>query len=308
MSTEYEMAMKVERGRLIETVADLSKAVDERRELIAELFDGVEDGIVVVAPDGGQRQNRAADQILGPPAGEPTEWKTTWGFFDLETRDRIAVEELPAFRAIRGRKQASADFMAVSPDRPDSFPLTTTATPLEDGGAIVIFREIGERLAAESELERQNGLLAVRDAEHRDLIERLRLALDELSTPVLQVADGVLVMPIIGVLDRERSDQLAERLLEEVVRARAHTVILDVTGVEFMDTSNADRFAKLAHGVALLGARCLLSGVQPSVARSLVSLGVSLVALTPFRNLAAALDSCRPGARPVRTSRKERAT
>jgi rsbT co-antagonist protein RsbR len=303
MIDEDQASVSFHKQILFDEIARLRGAIDERSELVAELFEHVDEGVVVLSPDGSLRQNPAALRMLGPSAGEQPDWKVTWGFFDLETGSRIDVEALPGLRALRERTRVSLDFLAVTPERPQGVPMTAIATPLDDGGTITIIRDIAARRTAQADIERQNQLLSERDAEHRLLIERLRVALDELSTPVLQVADGVLVVPIIGVLDRERSDQVSEKLLEAVVRLRARVVILDVTGVEFMDTSNADRFARLAQGVELLGARCLLSGVQPSVAQSLVALGVSLGSLTPQRNLAAALLASQRGLAPRRALR-----
>lgn len=104
----------------------------------------------------------------------------------------------------------------------------------------------------------------------------LRAAIDELSTPVLEVALDTLALPLIGVIDSRRAAQIMERLLGAVAEKRARVVIIDVTGVAAIDTSTADHFMKLIRAVRLLGARCILSGVQPAVAATLVAQGVHI--------------------------------
>jgi len=85
---------------------------------------------------------------------------------------------------------------------------------------------------------------------------------------------------------------MTEKLLTEVVRSRSRHVIVDLTGVEVIDTSTADRFLKLARSVNLLGARCLITGIQPAVAQTLVELGVEFGSLETHRNLKNALQAC----------------
>ena len=83
-----------------------------------------------------------------------------------------------------------------------------------------------------------------------------------------------------------------DRLLGEVVRRRSRFVIIDITGVELVDTSTADHFIKLVRAVELLGARCMLTGIGPAVAQTLVLLGVDLRALTTLQNLSQGLKEC----------------
>ncbi|NJK31037.1 MAG: STAS domain-containing protein [Deltaproteobacteria bacterium] len=109
---------------------------------------------------------------------------------------------------------------------------------------------------------------------------------------MLELWDDVLALPIVGLVDTQRSAEMTERLLAEVARGRWQHVIVDLTGVELIDTSTADRFLKLARGVQLLGARCIVTGIQPGVARTLVELGVDFGALETHRSLKNALEVC----------------
>lgn len=129
-------------------------------------------------------------------------------------------------------------------------------------------------------------------ASQLETIEQQRRAIHELSTPILQLWEGVLVLPVIGFVDSARSQQMMERLLEEIVARQARHVIIDVTGVAVMDTQTADYFTKIFNSVRLLGAQCLLTGIRPAVAQTLVHIGVQLDQVTTRRNLQQGLQEC----------------
>jgi anti-anti-sigma factor len=125
-----------------------------------------------------------------------------------------------------------------------------------------------------------------------ETIEQQRRAIQELSTPILQLWEGILVLPVIGFVDSARSQQMMERLLEEIVERQTRHVIIDVTGVAVMDTQTADYFTKIFNSVRLLGAQCLLTGIRPAVAQTLVHIGVQLDQVTTRRNLQQGLQEC----------------
>ena len=117
------------------------------------------------------------------------------------------------------------------------------------------------------------------------LIERLRYSIDELSNPILEIWDDVLVMPIIGMVDSRRASDMVQRLLAEVTRTQASFVIIDLTGVEIVDTQTADHLMKLMRKVEIVGARCVLTGIRAAVAETLVDIGVDFGRITTLRNL-----------------------
>jgi anti-anti-sigma factor len=125
-----------------------------------------------------------------------------------------------------------------------------------------------------------------------ETIDQQRRAIQELSTPILQLWEGILVLPVIGFVDSVRSQQMMERLLESIVERQARHVIIDVTGVAVMDTQTADYFTKIFNSVRLLGAQCLLTGIRPAVAQTLVHIGVQLDQVTTRRNLQQGLQEC----------------
>ena len=114
----------------------------------------------------------------------------------------------------------------------------------------------------------------------------------QLSTPVLELWDGVLVLPIIGAIDQHRAGTMMEGLLTRLAATRARSVILDVTGVDALDAAAADHVLRVTRAAALLGAQCVLTGVRPAVADTLVGLGVGFSDLRAFRDLRAGLRHC----------------
>lgn len=110
--------------------------------------------------------------------------------------------------------------------------------------------------------------------------QQLLQMITELSTPVLPLVPGVLVLPIIGTVDSQRMLRMVGSVLEDVSRHRAHALILDITGVPLVDTQVAAAFLELARAVKLLGCRCVLVGIRPEIAQALVGLGITLGELT----------------------------
>lgn len=287
----------------------LREELAKARAMLELVMDKNPDGIAIIAPDGSIIVNEAGSRMT-PGAPTPSsqtreEWTTQYGFFEADRVTPVPVERLGSMRAMAGEVVRDELLFMRGAEFPQGLMLSCTSQPLPGGGAITVFRDVTERVQLEEALASRNEALARRDAENRELIDRLRIALDELSTPVLEVGEDVLVLPVIGLVDTQRSAQMSERLLAEVVRTQARHVIVDLTGVELVDTGTADRFAKVARAVELLGARCVLCGLQPAVAQALVELGVSFGGLSTQRNLRHALESCQDQRRSVsRTVRK----
>jgi anti-anti-sigma regulatory factor len=128
--------------------------------------------------------------------------------------------------------------------------------------------------------------------EHIETIGRQQTAIQELSTPILQLWDNVLALPVIGVVDTRRSAEIMERLLAEITEQQARYVILDITGVEVVDTRTADHFVKVIKAAELLGTHCVLTGIRPAVAQTLVELGIDLASISTLRNLQEGLKEC----------------
>jgi rsbT co-antagonist protein RsbR len=119
--------------------------------------------------------------------------------------------------------------------------------------------------------------------------EKLQRAIRSMSTPILRIWEGVLALPVIGMVDGTRAAQMMERLLEEITRTRSRFAILDLTGVEVMDAGAADHLLKLVRAAGLLGSRCLISGITPAMATTVIGLDLNLAELATFGTLEAAL-------------------
>ncbi len=121
-------------------------------------------------------------------------------------------------------------------------------------------------------------------------IEKQRAAIRELSTPIIEVWSGVLCVPIVGVLDSSRASEMTAALLTAIVDKKAEFSIIDITGIDAMDTRATDHFLRMARAVRLLGAECVLSGVNPAVARTITHMGVELDGIKSHRSLRDALQ------------------
>jgi len=136
-------------------------------------------------------------------------------------------------------------------------------------------------LLAEVDLKRERNNLQEVVAQQQRLIDTIK----QLSAPLLPVHDGILVMPLIGHIDSVRSAQIMEALLTGVQKYQADTVIVDITGVPMVDTAVANHLIQAARAVSLLGAQCVLVGISPEVAQTVVQLGVDLSHLVMRGNL-----------------------
>ncbi len=108
------------------------------------------------------------------------------------------------------------------------------------------------------------------------IIQRQQEEMMELSTPVVQLWRGILALPLIGTLDSARTQIVMENLLQEIVKTEAEIAIIDITGVPTVDTLVAQHLLKTVEAARLMGADCLISGIRPQIAQTLVHLGVEL--------------------------------
>ena len=171
-------------------------------------------------------------------------------------------------------------------------------TPLENATYILSLRNVVSPLLAE-ELEGNSesliremnyftrlldkmGLVMVENfiRSREEVIRQQRADMLELSTPVIKVWDKILTLPIIGTLDSRRAQMMMEALLQKVVETGSTIAILDITGVRTMDTLVANHLIKTVTAARLMGARCILTGVSPAIAQTMVQLGIDLTQIT----------------------------
>ncbi|MBI2917864.1 MAG: PAS domain S-box protein [Chloroflexi bacterium] len=166
-------------------------------------------------------------------------------------------------------------------------------------GVFAAARDITDQKKAETELQKAHSELELRVQERTaelataneslqgEIAERRRAeqVIRELSTPVLQVRDGMLILPIIGILDSQRARQLTEQLLRAIRDNRARVAVVDITGVPAVDSKIANHLLQTAEAARLMGATVVLTGLSPEVAQALVSIGVDLSRLTTVGDL-----------------------
>ncbi len=139
-------------------------------------------------------------------------------------------------------------------------------TPGGEPRIIGFLRDISDQKRAEAE----------RFALQQQVIEAQRAAIRELSTPLIPISETAVIMPLVGAIDSARAQQIIDTLLEGVAAHRAEMAIVDITGVQVVDTQVANALVRAAQAVRLLGAQVILTGIKPQVAQTLVQLGVSL--------------------------------
>jgi rsbT co-antagonist protein RsbR len=119
-----------------------------------------------------------------------------------------------------------------------------------------------------------------------EVIHRQQEELLELSTPVVELFDNILALPLIGTLDSMRTQVVMENLLQRIVETRAMIAIIDITGVPTVDTLVAQHLLKTVAAARLMGADCIISGIRPQIAQTIVHLGVDLSEVTTKATLA----------------------
>lgn len=128
--------------------------------------------------------------------------------------------------------------------------------------------------------------------EKLDTIRRQQVAIRDLSAPIIDLWEGILTLPIVGTVDSQRAVDITEKLLQRINENNAACVIIDLTGVDVVDTMTADHLIKLVKSARLLGTYCVVTGIGPEIARTLVDLGVELHELITLKRLREGLQAC----------------
>ena len=230
-------------------------------------------------------------------ATESTE-QTSVPAYELFLADGVtpaSKERNPTTRALAGEAVDGLESLL----RPTAAPeqarwISASSRPIrtDDGtieGAITIIRDVTEHKELLAALD--NAIVAS-DGEKRELIAKLEEGIQALSTPIIEVWDDILALPVIGAMDDKRGAEITSRLLEEIVERGSRFVIIDWTGVEIMDTSSAQHLLDLVRAVSLVGAECILTGIRPAVAVSLLHLDVRFEHLRLLRNVKYGLKHC----------------
>jgi anti-anti-sigma regulatory factor len=263
-------------------------------EQLIQLMEGSPLGIYVCRPDDID-DDRTMRHIFGNKTSE-----AHTGVPPSQIIGKLAEENFPSlrergfidmfFRVLRTGAPEHYEDMYYADDRvAAAFAGDVRALP---GGLIAIwFENITKRKQVEAEAARAAGLADVaRELEERlAVIQRQRDIIEQLSTPILHVWDDVIAVPLVGVLDARRVARVMDTVLTEIAARRARFALLDVTGIDQIDVGTAQHLLQIAGAVRLLGARALVTGIQPAVAQAIVGHGLDLAALEPYRTLRDAL-------------------
>ncbi|QJD58393.1 STAS domain-containing protein [Pseudomonas sp. gcc21] len=195
-----------------------------------------------------------------------------------ETREHL--ESLSHSRALQGLDAQQTASFIFSLKRPlfDLFQRETSVDPAT----------LTNHITGVSELLDAMGLHTVRTFQkaRESVIKRQQEELLELSTPVVKLWDGVLALPMIGTLDSQRTQVVMESLLQRIVDTGSEIAIIDITGVPTVDTLVAQHLLKTVTAIRLMGADCIISGVRPQIAQTIVHLGLDLEGIVTKANLA----------------------
>jgi len=196
------------------------------------------------------------------------------GAFDIESAEfagvRDLLTEISASRATRGYSPRETAVFVFSLKQPlfDAFQKWGGADALATLEANWAIGLLLDRLG----LFTTEAYQRTREA----LIVRQQQEIAELSTPVIKLWDGILALPLIGTLDSQRTQVVMESLLESIVQQNADMAIIDITGVPTVDTLTAQHLLKTIAAARLMGADCIISGIRPQIAQTIVHLGVEL--------------------------------
>ncbi|MBD2532461.1 STAS domain-containing protein [Nostoc flagelliforme FACHB-838] len=148
--------------------------------------------------------------------------------------------------------------------------------------------ELGEEIWLATNLLDQLGLLTIEvyQKAREEVILRQQQELMELSTPVIKLWEGILALPIVGTLDSTRTQIMMELLLQKILETGSEVAIIDITGVATVDTLTAQHLLKTVTAARLMGADCMISGIRPQIAQTIIYLGIDLTDVTTKATLA----------------------
>lgn len=208
-------------------------------------------GVLGKATSSGSNAQSAAYEPVREMLTEISRTRAIQGFTPRETATFVFSIKRPLFTAIR-------------------------ETYLKDSGAMT------DEMLSASELLDSLGLYTT-DAylkSREETIRRQQEEMLELSTPVVKLWEGILALPLIGTLDSARTQIVMESLLEAIVQTNSRVAIIDITGVPTVDTIVAQHLLKTVTAARLMGADCIISGVRPQIAQTIVHLGINLLDVT----------------------------
>jgi PAS domain S-box-containing protein len=252
-------------GKVTRDITDRQQANDTLQQSQIQLSGIIGSAMdAIITLDADQRIvlfNAAAEQMFGVQAGQALGWPVDR--FMPERYRSGHGEHVRRFGQSNVTKRSMGALGEIFGLRAngEEFPIEASISQVEAGGRryyTVILRDITERKQAEATIARQA----------QEILE--------VSTPVVQMWEGVIAAPLIGTLDSQRTEQFMERLLERIVETNSPVALVDITGVPTIDTQTAQHLVETVTAVRMLGAQVVLTGVRPTLAQTLVHLGIDL--------------------------------
>jgi rsbT co-antagonist protein RsbR len=224
---------------------------------------------------GGNDVSNAAYEPAKAMLGELSRSRALQGFKPSETATFVFSLKQPLFNALNRDKSLSAEQIAST--------VWATTILLDELGLFT---------------------LDIFQKSREEVIVRQQREIAELSTPVVKLWDGILALPLIGTLDSQRTQIVMENLLQTIVDVEAEIAIIDITGVPTVDTLTAQHLLKTVAAARLMGADCLISGIRPQIAQTMVHLGVELNVISKATLADAFAVALRKTGRTVTKTRK----
>jgi rsbT co-antagonist protein RsbR len=194
---------------------------------------------------------------------------------------RQTLEALSRSRAAQGQSAGDTSLFVLAFKRPLFARLQKAATGDMQMAAVWAISSIVDRMA--------QATVGTYQQTREEIIRRQQQDLLELSTPVIKLFEGVLAVPMIGTLDSSRTQVVMETLLQRIVETGSRLAIIDITGVPTVDTLVAQHLLKTVSAIRLMGAECIISGIRPQIAQTIVHLGIDLQGIASKASLADAL-------------------
>ena len=252
----------------IKDINDIEKCIEELTELY-QIFDVAADGIRVINKDFDvTRANETLEKITKTDLSEMKKKKCCEVF-------RGSLCHTPSCTLTQILNGKDSVEMSIEKTREDgsTVPCIISAKPFRNSkGEIIGVIEDFKDMTYIKEVEAKTALIF------------------ESSTPVVQVWEGVVVTPIIGTLDSERTQQIMEQLLEKIVETHSKIALIDITGVPNIDTAIAQHLVDTIKAVKLLGSQVVITGIKPSIAQTLVHLGINLTGVLTRKSLAEGIE------------------
>lgn len=196
---------------------------------------------------------------------------------------RELLNEFSRSRALQGFSPSETGTFVLSLKQP----LISRLRKIHEGPVDALFEDLWSITAVLDKLGLYTTEVFQRSRE--EIIGRQQKEMFELSTPVVELWQGILGLPLIGTLDSKRTQQVMEALLKRIFDSQAEVAIIDITGVPIVDTLTAQHLLKAVYATRLMGAECIISGVRPQIAQTIVHLGVNLGDVITKATLAGAL-------------------